>query len=491
MIINHILRWESDEAIDQPEKELILAGNHWREIKQIILSDFRFRQETDDVKVILILPPLYFDSVNRGQGRNPDIMILIFYHIQDHTGKSFFFPQRVTPAIVSQNIQTVLGSEPKCSFMIFQDLIVFNTAPVKNRIRLPVLLRNPYIILRRIVYVQSVITPDHQFWLLIYRQRIHYFIPLQFRKPLGQQTDFTCFGIELTDSAISVDADPQTSRRVFYNSPYITEIQLILIIGIRISVCPYLATFNAVQAIVIGTYPNSFLTVFIKYTAILLIEFFIKHIHVVWFRVITIKPLCSPHQNISFGRFKHTTDFFSIPCSPKQILIAQRQFVHAGMIIADSLIEQSYPYSVILLVTINTMNAIADRFAGQQRNINDTVHREVVHINHIKSILNRSNPGISSFVHIHRRKPWIMSQLNIRYLIPFLVKDIIVAYSTIPHYPEVSIIQYLHYHPIIRFELSFQKVNLFDKAFLLMIIATHHSLLMNHPTKLAMALHSQ
>ena len=208
-------------------------------------------------------------------------MILIFYHIQDHTGKSFLFPQRVTPAIVSQNIQTVLGSEPKCSFMIFQDLIVFNTAPVKNRIRLPVLLRNPYIILRRIVYVQSVITPDHQFGLLIYRQRIHYFIPLQFRKPLGQQTDFTCFGIELTDSAISVDADPQTSRRVFYNSPYITEIQLILIIGIRISVCPYLATFNAVQAIVIGTYPNSFLTVFIKYTAILLIEFFIKHIHVV------------------------------------------------------------------------------------------------------------------------------------------------------------------------------------------------------------------
>ena len=84
-----------------------------------------------------------------------------------------------------------------------------------------------------------------------------------------------------------------------------------------------------------------------------------------------------------------------------------------------------------------------------------------------------------------------MSQLNIRYLIPFLVKDVIVAYSTIPHYPKVPIIQYLQYHPIIRFELSFQKVNLFDKAFLLMIVATHHSLLMNHPTKLAMTLHSQ
>ena len=75
------------------------------------------------------------------------------------------------------------------------------------------------------------------------------------------------------------------------------------------------------------------------------------------------------------------------------------------MIIADSLIEQSYPYSVILLVTINTMNAIADRFAGQQRNIYDAVHRKVVHINHIKSIQNRADPSISSFVHIHRRKP--------------------------------------------------------------------------------------
>ena len=203
-------------------------------------------------------------------------MILIFYHVQDHTGKSFLLPQCVTLAIMSQNIQSVLGSEPKCSFMIFQ---VFNTAPVENRIRLSVLLRNPYLILRRIVYVQSVIASDYQPGLLVYGQRIHNFIFFQFRKSLGQQTDLTRFGVELTDSAISVDTDPQTSRRVFYNSPYITEIQFILIISIRISICPHFTGFNAVQTIVIGTYPNSFLTVFIEYTAILLIKFFIKYIH--------------------------------------------------------------------------------------------------------------------------------------------------------------------------------------------------------------------
>ena len=84
-----------------------------------------------------------------------------------------------------------------------------------------------------------------------------------------------------------------------------------------------------------------------------------------------------------------------------------------------------------------------------------------------------------------------MSELDTRNLIPFFIIDIIIAYSTIPHQPKVTIIEYLQNHTVIRFQLVFQKIKLLHKTFLFQIVATDSPFLMNHPTVFSMTFYSE
>ena len=113
-----------------------------------------------------------------------------------------------------------------------------------------------------------------------------------------------------------------------------------------------------VESIVVCSDPNTLLTVFIEYTAILLAEFMIESVHSLSLRFITIDTLCSTHQNFSFRRFEHTAYFLSFPVAIYHLFIVQHYFIHAGMVIAHSLIIESYPNRIVFLVAIDTLNAI-------------------------------------------------------------------------------------------------------------------------------------
>ena len=114
-----------------------------------------------------------------------------------------------------------------------------------------------------------------------------------------------------------------------------------------------------VESVVVCSDPNTLLTVFIEYTAILLTEFMIESVHSLSLRFITIDTLCSTHQNFSFRRFEHTAYFLSFPVAIYHLLIVQYYFIHAGMIITHSLIIKSYPNGIIFPVTIDALNTVS------------------------------------------------------------------------------------------------------------------------------------
>ncbi len=84
----------------------------------------------------------------------------------------------------------------------------------------------------------------------------------------------------------------------------------------------------------------------------------IEAVHSLGRRLITIDTLGCTHQDFSLGCFEHTTDFFPLPVAINHLFIIQHYLIHARMIIAHSLIIESYPYGIILPVAIDALNAI-------------------------------------------------------------------------------------------------------------------------------------
>ena len=151
----------------------------------------------------------------------------------------------------------------------------------------------------------------------------------------------------------------------------------------------------------IGPHPDTFFFVFVEDTAILLIEFIMQPVQAPCCRFVTIQSRSGSHKNLAFRSLQHTTDLLSFPVSANHFLITQYYLVHAGMIIAHSLIVKPHPDGIILMIAINALNCISHSIARQQRYIQCLSYGEIMHINYIKSINNGSYPCISTFIHIH------------------------------------------------------------------------------------------